>query len=81
MADGLVRYGEAQSVELARVELNQARARLAVAARGLKADLQWLKLPTAVTASIKRQPLLWLGGAFAVGALLGTLSRRHHGDE
>jgi len=82
MADGLTRYEGPQTVELARTQVTQARARLAVAARGLKADLQWLKVPVAVTASMNRYPLLWLGGAFAVGAVLGLMSNgRKNGDE
>lgn len=72
--------------ELARVELSLARARLQHATRALKAevaqDLAWLRLPAKVTSSVKRQPLLWVGGAFAVGALLGFFStRRDHGIE
>ncbi len=81
MADTLTRYEGPQTVELARTQVTQARARLSVAARGLKADLQWLKLPVAVTASMRRSPLLWLGGAFVVGAALGFMSRRTDGNE
>lgn len=86
MADALTRYEGPQTVELARTQVTQARQRLSVAARGLKADLRWLRAPVAVTASMNRFPLLWLGGAFVVGAALGFLSgsserRRDDGSE
>lgn len=74
MADDIVRTVDA--TEGARLELMQARARLAIATRALKADLQWLKVPAQVTASIKKSPLLWLGGAFAIGVMLGTFSSK-----
>ena len=89
MADSLVRIDPNAPSELARLELSQARARLQHAARGLKAgiteDLAWLKVPAQVTSSMKKYPLLWVGGAFALGALLGALSngspRRDNGSK
>jgi hypothetical protein len=92
-ASALVRVGEqalakvekGPAIDAARAELQQARARLSHAARSLKADLTWIRLPVKVTASMKKMPLLWLGGAFVLGALLGTLTRgfprRDDGDE
>ncbi|MBL8954079.1 MAG: hypothetical protein JNK82_25105 [Myxococcaceae bacterium] len=81
MADALTRYDGPQSLEAARNQVMQARLRLSFATRGLKADFKWLKVPLAVTASIKRSPLIWLGGALVVGAALGLLSGRNRGDE
>ena len=80
MADEIVLATE-NPAELAKVELAQARAKLAWAARGLKSDLQWIKLPQRMTTSIEKYPLLWVGGAFALGAVLGSLSRRKNGSE
>ena len=74
MADELVRVDPNAPSELARLELAQARARLSHATRALKADLAWLRVPAKVTASVNKHPLLWVGGALAVGALLGALS-------
>jgi hypothetical protein len=74
MADELVRVDPSAPSELARLELSQARARLAHATRALKADLAWLKVPAKVTASVNKHPLLWVGGAFLLGGLLGALS-------
>ena len=89
MADSLVRVDPNAPAELARLELSQARARLQHAARALKAgvseDLAWLKVPAKVTSSMKKYPLLWVCGAFALGALAGALSngfpRRDDGIE
>ena len=85
MADSLTRIDPNAPSEVARLELSQARARLQYAARSLKSDFSWLSAPAKVTASINRHPLLWVGGAFAVGAILGALSngssRRNNGSE
>lgn len=89
MADSLVRVDPNAPSELARLELSQARSRLQFAARALKAELKdelgWLRVPAKVTASMKKTPLLWVGGAFVVGAILGVLSngnsRREHGSK
>jgi hypothetical protein len=76
--------GDSPSAQ-ARLEVAQARARLSQSARALKGDLRWLELPLKVTASVKKNPLLWLGGALLIGAMVGAVTmrfpRRDDGDE
>ncbi|MBK7863323.1 MAG: hypothetical protein IPJ65_32930 [Archangiaceae bacterium] len=81
----LAQVDKSPDIDAARLALTQARLRLASATRALKSDLSWLQVPQKVTASVNRAPLLWLGGAFAVGALLGMITGgipgRDDGDE
>ncbi len=72
----LAKLEPVREVAQVRADLERARSRLSFSARALKADLEGFDVAARVKASVSQRPLLWLTGAFAVGALLGKLSRR-----
>jgi hypothetical protein len=59
--------------DLVRMEIADARLKLERSLAALRDDVT---LPSVLKRSITKRPVLWLAGAFAVGALLGKLSRR-----
>jgi hypothetical protein len=59
--------------DLVRLELADARLKLERSLQALKEDLTAVAV---VRRSVVNHPVLWLAGAFAVGALFGKLSRR-----
>lgn len=75
-AGALAQTERSKAAAAVRGELARARAQLAYSARALRTDLRLFGIPAELKASMKRHPLLWLGGALAAGALLGKLSRK-----
>jgi hypothetical protein len=59
--------------DLVRMEIADARIKLE---RSLAAVRDDITLPSVLKRSVGRHPVLWLGGAMVVGAILGKLSRR-----
>jgi hypothetical protein len=59
--------------DLVRMEIADARFKLE---RSLTALREEVTLPAVLKRSIGKHPVLWMAGAFAVGAIFGKLSRR-----
>ncbi len=62
--------------DLVRMEISDARERFELAVDKLKHDAHKLNVVAVLRESISRHPLRWLGGALAVGVVLGGLSQR-----
>jgi hypothetical protein len=72
----VVTLDRAPRTDLVRMEIDDARQRLERAVSALKEDAHKLNVVAVVRESISRHPLRWLGGALAVGVVLGGLSQR-----
>lgn len=85
MSRELQRVKKLDEKELAQQEVEAARETFVSAVQQLETNLQWLKLPTKLTQSVRRYPLQWVASAALVGVVLGVLSGkgngRDHGDE
>jgi hypothetical protein len=72
----IVTLERAPRADLVRMEIGEARHRFELAVDALKHDAHKLNVVAVVKESISRHPLRWLGGALAVGVVLGGLSQR-----
>lgn len=69
----IVTVSREEPSNVVRMEIADARLKLERSLQAIKEDLSAVQV---VRKSIANHPVLWLGGAFAVGALFGKLSRR-----
>jgi hypothetical protein len=71
--DAIVTVSRSTPSDVVRMEIADARFKLERSLAALRDDVT---LPSVLKRSVSKHPVLWLGGALVVGALLGKLSRR-----
>jgi hypothetical protein len=69
----IVTLSRSTPADLVRMDIADARLKLERSLADLRGDLTVVSV---IQRSVSKHPVLWLAGAFAVGALFGKLTRR-----